>query len=77
MHELHHEEQLAGLGGAAVEHAGDDGVVHQGERLSLGVEASEDRARVHADYLTADASASRDRANAQRRSAVRREMPRE
>ena len=28
------------------------------------------------DYLTADASASRDRANAQRRSAVRREIPR-
>ena len=49
LNELHHEERLAGLGGAAVEHAGDVGVVHQGECLPLGVEASEDRARVHAD----------------------------
>ena len=47
--ELHHEERLAGLGGAAVEHAGDVRVVHQRECLPLGVEASEDRARVHAD----------------------------
>ena len=47
--QLHHEERLTGLGGAAVVDAGDVGVVHQGERLPLGVEASEDRARVHAD----------------------------
>ena len=30
-HQLHHEERLAGLGGAAVVDAGDVGVVHQGQ----------------------------------------------
>ncbi len=48
-HQLHHEERLAGLGGAAVVHAGDVGVVHQGQRLPLGVEPGQHRTRVHAD----------------------------
>ena len=47
--QLHHEERLAGLGGAAVVDAGDVGVVHQGQRLPLGVEPGQHRARVHAD----------------------------
>ena len=47
--QLHHEERLVGLGGAAVEDAGDVGVVHQGQRLPLGVEPGQDRPRVHAD----------------------------
>ena len=48
-HQLHYEERLAGLGAAAVVHAGDIGVVHQGQRLPLGVEPGQHRARVHAD----------------------------
>ena len=47
--QLHHEERLAGLGGAAVVNAGDVGVVHQGQCLPLGVEPGQDHARVHAD----------------------------
>ena len=48
-HQLHHEERLAGLGAAAVVHAGDIGVVHQGQCLPLGVEPRQHRARVHPD----------------------------
>ena len=48
-HQLHHEERLAGLGGAAVVDAGDVGVVHQGQRLPLGVEPGQHRPRVHPD----------------------------
>ena len=48
-HQFHDEERLAGLGGAAVEDAGDVGMVHQGQRLPLGVEPSQYHARVHAD----------------------------
>ena len=47
--QLHHEERLAGLGGAAIVDAGDVGVVHQGQRLPLGVEPGQHRPRVHAD----------------------------
>ena len=48
-HQLHHEERLAGRGGAAVVDAGDVRVVHQGQRLPLGVESSQHRARIHPD----------------------------
>ncbi len=47
--EFHHEERLTGFGRAAVEDAGDVGMVHQGQRLPLGVESSEHRTRVHPD----------------------------
>ena len=46
---LHHEERLIGLRGTAVEDACDVGVVHERERLPLGVEPSQHRARVHPD----------------------------
>ena len=42
--QFHHEERLAGCGRAAVVHPGNVGVVHQGQRLSLGVEPSQHRA---------------------------------
>ncbi len=48
-HQLHHEERLAGRGGAAVVDAGDVRVVHQGQRLPLGVEPGQHGTRVHAD----------------------------
>ena len=47
--ELHHEERLIGLRGAAVEDAGDVGVIHQGQRLTLGVEPGQHGPRIHAD----------------------------
>ena len=47
--ELHHEERLIGLRGAAVEDAGDVGVIHQGQRLTLGVEPGQDGPRIHTD----------------------------
>ena len=46
--ELHHEERLVRLRGAAVVDAGDVGMVHQGQRLAFGVEPGQHRARVHA-----------------------------
>ncbi len=39
---------MARFGGAGVEHAGDIGVIHQGQRLTLRLEAGDDLARVHA-----------------------------
>ena len=47
--QLHDEERLAGRGGAAVVDAGDVRVVHQRQRLPLGVEPGQDGPRVHAD----------------------------
>ena len=49
VHQFHHEERLPGRGGAAVVDAGDVGVVHQGQRLPLGIEPGQHRARVHPD----------------------------
>ena len=46
--QLHDEVRAARVGGARVEDAGDVRVVHQGQRLPLGVEAGEDLAAVHA-----------------------------
>src|SRR5262249_21743611 len=47
--ELHHEERLIGRRGAAVEDAGDVGVIHQGQRLTLGIEPGQDGPRIHTD----------------------------
>ena len=47
IHQFHHEKRLAGRGGAAVVDAGDVRVVHQGERLPLGVEPGQHPLRVH------------------------------
>ena len=46
--QLHDEVGPAGLGGAGVEHPGDVGVVHQRQRLPLGLEPGDDLLRVHA-----------------------------
>src|SRR5215204_3260063 len=35
--QLHHEVRAAGVGGAGVQDLGDVGVVHQGQRLALGL----------------------------------------
>ena len=54
--EIHDEVRPATAGGAAVQHAGDVGVVHQGQRLPLGLEAGDDLPGVHArlDQLDGD-----------------------
>ena len=39
--QLHDEVRPAGAGGAGVEHPGDVGVVHQRQRLPLGLEAGD------------------------------------
>ena len=41
--QLHREERRAGPGGAGVEHLRDVRVVHHGQRLTLGLKASQDR----------------------------------
>ena len=46
--QLHHEVGASLLGGAGVEHLGDVGVVHQGQRLAFRTEAGQDLAAVHA-----------------------------
>jgi hypothetical protein len=46
--EFHHEVRMAARGGAGVEHAGDVRMVHEGERLPLGLEAGDHVAGVHA-----------------------------
>ena len=40
--QLHDEVGPAGVGRAAVEHAGDVGMVHQGQGLALGLETGDD-----------------------------------
>ncbi len=45
--QLHHEVRPAALGRAGVEHAGDVGMVHQGQRLPLGLEPGDHVAGVH------------------------------
>ena len=54
--EIHDEVRPATAGGAAVQHAGDVRVVHQGQRLPLGLEAGDDLPGVHAglDQLDGD-----------------------
>ena len=46
--QLHDEVGAARVGGAGVEDLGDVGVVHQGQRLPLGLEAGDDLLGVHA-----------------------------
>ena len=46
--QVHDEVRPAGAGRAGVEHAGDVGVVHQGQGLPLGLEAGDDLPGVHA-----------------------------
>ena len=57
--QLHDEVGPAGVGGAGVEDLGDVGVVHQRQRLPLGLEAGDDLAGVHArlDDLERDLAA--------------------
>ena len=59
VHQLHHEVRPARVGGAGVEHLGDVLVVHQRQRLALGLEAGDHLARVDArlDHLERDLAA--------------------
>ncbi len=45
--EIHHEVRPASARCAGIQHAGDVGVVHQGQGLPLGLEAGDDLAGVH------------------------------
>ena len=45
--QFHDEVRPAVLGGAAIEDAGDVDMVHEGQRLALGLEAGDDLAAVH------------------------------
>jgi hypothetical protein len=45
--ELHDEVEAAGVGGSGVERTGNEGVVHEGERLALGLEAGDGLLGVH------------------------------
>ncbi len=47
IHQFHHEERLARIGRAAIVDAGDVRVVHEGQRLPLGIESSQHRPRIH------------------------------
>ena len=48
--EFHHEVGASAVGRAGVQHAGDIGVVHQGQGLPLGVEAGQRLLGVHAQF---------------------------
>ena len=60
-HQFHHEVRPARLGRAGVEHLGDVRMVHQRQRLPLGLEAGDDLLGVHAqlDDLERHAAAHR------------------
>ena len=47
--EFHHEKRTSPAGDSGIEHAGDVRMIHQRERLPLGLEARDHRARVHAE----------------------------
>ena len=47
LHQFHDEVRPSGVGGAAIEHLGDVGMVHQGQGLALGLEAGHDLFGVH------------------------------
>ncbi len=57
-HQVHHEERPARLSGTRIQHLGDIRMVHQGQRLPLGLEASDDLSRIHPqlDDLEGDAA---------------------
>ncbi len=61
LHQLHHEVGPARVGFAAVEDMRDVGMVHQRQRLPLGLEAGNHLARVHAglEHLEGDLAAHR------------------
>ena len=59
--QLHHEVRPAASRRAGVEDLGDVGVVHQGQRLPLRLEAGEDLARVHAGLDDLDGDQALDR----------------
>jgi hypothetical protein len=48
-HVLHGEVGPAVLAGAGIDHAGDVGMIHERERLALGLEAAHDLPGVHPD----------------------------
>lgn len=58
--QLHDEEGPAGGGGAGVEDAGDVRVVHEGQRLALGLESSDDGPAVHAGFEDFESDAAAD-----------------
>ena len=47
--QLHHEVGPAGPGGSGIQHPGDVRMVHQGQRLPLGLEAGHDLLGIHAE----------------------------
>ena len=47
-HQLHHEVGPARFGRPGIEHLGDVRVIHQGQRLPLGLEAGDDLLGIHA-----------------------------
>src|SRR5260221_12628957 len=46
-HQFHHEIGTAGVSRAGIENLGDVWMIHEGQRLTLGLEAGDDRACVH------------------------------
>jgi hypothetical protein len=59
--QLHHEVRPAGRGGAGVQDPGDVRMVHQGQRLALGLEAGDDLPGVHAQLDDFDGHLAADR----------------
>ena len=61
VHQLHHEVRPARFRRAGVQHLGDVRMVHQRQRLPLGLETGDDLPRVHArlDHLQRDLAADR------------------
>ena len=47
-HEFHDKIRAAGLGGTGIEHAGDIGMIHQGERLTFSLKAGDNAFGIHA-----------------------------
>ena len=60
-HQLHHEVRPARLGRAGIEHLGDVRMVHQRQRLPLGLEAGDHLLRVHAELDDLERDAAPDR----------------
>src|SRR5262249_53235551 len=48
--EFHDEIRVAGGGGAAVKNVSDVGMIHECQRLPLGLEAGDDLARIHSRF---------------------------
>ena len=60
-HQFHHKVWPARLGRAGIEHAGDVGVIHQGQRLTLGLEAGDNAPGVHSKFDDLNRHAAADR----------------